>query len=124
MPGQLKLYTDSHIAKAVTTQLRKRGVDIVRCQEVGMADIDDDAIHLEYATNEGRAILTCDQDFLVLHHHWHSQGKHHAGIIFVPSEYQNNVGMMVKELFMLYALIEGGAGNLENDVYDKIYRLG
>jgi len=33
----LQLYTDTHIAKAIAEQLRAHGVDVVRCEEVGMA---------------------------------------------------------------------------------------
>ena len=45
----LQLYTDSHIPKALSAQLREREVDIVRCQELGFAD-ESDLFHLEYAT--------------------------------------------------------------------------
>jgi len=37
----IKFYTDAHVAKAIARQLHSRGVDIVRCQDVGMADADD-----------------------------------------------------------------------------------
>jgi hypothetical protein len=38
MAEKIKFYTDTHIAKAVAVQLRQKGVDIVRCEEVGMAE--------------------------------------------------------------------------------------
>jgi hypothetical protein len=31
----IKFYTDTHIAKVITLQLRRRGVDILHCEEVG-----------------------------------------------------------------------------------------
>ena len=60
MTTPLKFYTDSHIQKAVADQLRAQGVDVVRCQDVGMADADD-LPHLEYATEEGRVVVTNDK---------------------------------------------------------------
>jgi hypothetical protein len=44
----LKFYADTHIDKDVAIQLRKKGVDVVRCEDVGMAEADDEA-HLDYA---------------------------------------------------------------------------
>jgi hypothetical protein len=32
----LEFYTDTHITKQVAVQLRKRGVDVVLCEEVGL----------------------------------------------------------------------------------------
>jgi hypothetical protein len=40
----IKFYADTHIAKAVAVQLRLRGVDIVRCEEVDMTQVDDEAL--------------------------------------------------------------------------------
>ena len=61
----IKFYTDSHIAKTIVAQLRQRNVDVVRCQEVGRDDADD-VEHLEYATSQGRTVITSDADFLAL----------------------------------------------------------
>jgi predicted nuclease of predicted toxin-antitoxin system len=58
----LKFYTDTHIAKAIAVQLRNRGVEVVRCEEVGLAEARD-TVHLEYATNHGLAVVTHDDDF-------------------------------------------------------------
>ena len=62
-----KFYSDKHIPKAVAKQLRSRGVDIVRCEDVGLGDADD-LTHLEYATREGCAVITNDTDFIRLHY--------------------------------------------------------
>ena len=57
-------YTDAHIHYAAVKQLRDKGVDIVRCQDVGMDDASDSE-HLTYATDQGRVVVTCDKDFLI-----------------------------------------------------------
>ncbi len=33
----LKFYTDTHVAKVVAVQLRPRGIEVIRCEDVGMA---------------------------------------------------------------------------------------
>lgn len=38
---KLQLYADTNIAKAVTDGLNNRGVDVVRCEDVGMAEAED-----------------------------------------------------------------------------------
>jgi len=79
-PASIKFYTDTHIAKAVAAQLRNRGIDIVRCEEVGMAEAKD-VDHLTYAVQENR-IITCDDDFIVLAQEWAKANKSHCGIMF------------------------------------------
>ena len=32
----IKFYTDTHIARQVAIQLRAKGIDVVRCEDVGM----------------------------------------------------------------------------------------
>jgi predicted nuclease of predicted toxin-antitoxin system len=118
----IKFYTDSHIAKAVTTQLRRRSVDIVRCQEVGMDEADDPE-QLEYAVAQGRTIITSDEDFLALHALWQASGRIHAGIVYVFPENREAIGLMVRELFFWHEAIEDEAADLEKDVYNQIIRI-
>ncbi len=119
MAEQIRFYTDTHIAKAVAVQLRFRGVDIVRCEEVGMAEASD-AAHLELAGREGRTIVTADSDFTVLHSAWMAAGRQHAGIVYVTRDSRHNIGGLIEYLEFLHLAIEGGAGTLENDVYNQI----
>lgn len=123
MSRSLKFYADTHIPKAVTVQLRLRDVDIVRCEEIGMAEATDEA-HLRYAAAEGRAMVTHDDDFLVLHATYQEQNIKHSGIMYVQPALQGNVGQMVKRLFEYFELIEGGAGTLENDIANQITYIG
>lgn len=74
----IKFYTDTHIAKAVAVQARRRGVDIIRCEEVGMAEAKD-AEHLEYATTESHVMISADEDFAILHAKWQASSKQHTG---------------------------------------------
>jgi predicted nuclease of predicted toxin-antitoxin system len=64
----LKFYVDTNVSKAVSDQLRDKGIDIVRCEEFGKAT-DDDPDHLEFAVAQGRVMVSHDEDFLGWHKH-------------------------------------------------------
>lgn len=120
-PEKLKFYTDKHVPKSVSVELRKRGIDAVRCEEVGMGDASDEE-HLEYAAREGRIIVTFDKDFKRIHAEWMSQSRTHAGIMFVSRRLQglDGVGRIVLTLIDYYDLIVGGAGTIEADIANRI----
>lgn len=118
----LRFYFDTHIAKAVAVQLRSRGVDVARCEEVGLAEADDTE-HLEYATAEGRTLVSHDLDFLNLHAAWSYQGLHHSGIVLFPKRFQGDTGKLVRDLWEWHQLISAGAGTLEADVYDQLIEI-
>jgi predicted nuclease of predicted toxin-antitoxin system len=94
-------------------------VDIVRCEDVGMKYAKDEAL-LEYATNERRTIVTCDEDFFHLAAQWREADKHHAGIVYIVSEKQGIIGVIVKELLFLHQAVEGGAASLWEDIYNQV----
>lgn len=119
----LKFYTDTHIAKAIAIQLRNRGVDIVRCEDVDMAEADDYQ-HLEYATIGGRALVSHDRDFLRIHGEWQLQAKQHAGIFFVQPDLQGRIGSVVKLLMEYYELIKQNAGTVEEDIVNRVTYIG
>ena len=114
----LRFYTDTHIAKQVAIQLRERGIDVVRCEEVGMADADDDE-HLEYAVQHGLTVITKDNDFLRLHAQWMAAGQEHAGIFFSSKRAIPAIGEIVVVCSMYYELIKEGAGTAEDDVHNQ-----
>ena len=118
----IKFYTDSHVAKAIAVQLHHRGVDIVRCQDVGMADADDVA-HLEYATSQGRTVITGDEDFLALDAQWHSSGRQHTGIVYLPPARKDAIGRVVESLLFLHQAVAAGAAELVTDVYNQVIRI-
>jgi hypothetical protein len=125
MTSKLKFYTDKHIPKAVTKQLQKRGVDVIRCEEAGLSHAED-FVHLEYATRAGRVVISHDTDFIRLHHKWQSEGKKHAGIMFCLAYLQGEakVGRMIGEIMMYHELIASGAGDIESDVANHLIFVG
>lgn len=120
---KLKLMSDKHIAKAITTQLEKRGVDVLRVETVDMDEADDSAI-LEYASSQGRAVLTFDDDFDVLNSEWLKAGKIHCGIFRCGGHLLGNrgIGRIVMEIADYHNLIVEGAGTQE-DLYNRIIHI-
>jgi predicted nuclease of predicted toxin-antitoxin system len=118
--SRLKFYTDTHIDKQVAIQLRQRGVDVVRCEEVGMATADDET-HLLYATEHQLTLITKDADFRAKHFEWMSQDRSHHGIFFCAERHTAAIGKIVNACYEFAQLIESGAGTLEdikNEFYD------
>jgi predicted nuclease of predicted toxin-antitoxin system len=92
---RVKLYLDHDISYRIAEQLRARGYDAVGTWEVGNAELPDQA-QLEYATGQGRVLVTCNaQDFAPLYLEWWNAGRHHSGII--TSE-QLEFGEMMRRL--------------------------
>lgn len=113
-----KFFTDTHIAKAVAVQLRSQGIDVLRCEEVGMEKTDDPEL-LVYATQAGRVMLSCDDDFRKWHFHWLAEGKSHAGIIQFDLDqikHCQNIGKIVKIVTLFYELVDDPV-----DTTDKFY---
>lgn len=110
----LKFYTDTHIDRQVTIQLRARGVNIVRCQEVGLADVDDET-HLTYASEQGRILITFDQGFRDRAFTWLAEGKSHAGVIMCKPGLQSEagIGVIVKRCAFYHEAVEAGAATID-----------
>ncbi len=79
----LRFYFDTHIAKVAALQLRAKGVDVLRCEDVGMTEASDKA-HLIYATEHERIMVSQDEDFPILDARWKAQDKRHMGIFKIP----------------------------------------
>jgi len=94
----IKFYMDEHVPRAVTEGLRRRGVDVLRAQEAGMLEADDER-HLAFALSEGRVIFTQDADFLRLH----AAGRPHAGIVYAPQ--QTPIGAIVRGLMLIHDVL-------------------
>ncbi|MDQ7025261.1 MAG: DUF5615 family PIN-like protein [Anaerolineae bacterium] len=121
--SKLKFFTDTHIPKQVTTQLRNRQVNVIRCQDVGLEDADDDVL-LAYAIDNGCAMLSLDDDFTKLHLHYSQSGNSHKGIFYgAMKQFQGQIGAIVTFCAMYTELIESGVGTLEDDIHNKLIYL-
>jgi hypothetical protein len=79
----ISVFTDEMIDPLVAVILGNQGYDIESCHEAGRANLGlSDAEQLEYATREGRAILTFNtDDFRRLDRAYRAAGRRLAGII-------------------------------------------
>lgn len=113
----IKFYADVHIAKEVVYQLQKKGVDIVHCGDLGLADAEDDT-HLEYAIGEDRVIVTCDADFERYHAEWQAAGRKHSGIIYFRMKDQcQSISIVFREIMFLHE-----AADYHVDLYNQLWR--
>jgi Domain of unknown function (DUF5615) len=124
MSESLNFYTDKHIPKQVAIQLRERGVNVVRCEEVGMGDAKD-IQHLSYAVEHGYAMVSLDTDFQDLHAKWLMTEQAHRGIFCISKHLQGKkgIGKIVNELWDYHQMVELGAGTLNKDIHDHIFYI-
>ena len=120
----LTFYFDTHIAKAVALQLRAKGVNVVRCEEVDMADASDEA-HLQYATDNGYVMVSQDDDFLALDAQWQSDERQHAGIMKIPSEMQGRgqISHLVITLLFYVEAEDAGAIDYHSEILNHALYL-
>ncbi|MBU4400414.1 MAG: DUF5615 family PIN-like protein [Planctomycetes bacterium] len=72
---------DEDIYGAVAPALHRVKIDIRSTPEVGRRGQSDES-QLEWASNEGRVLVTFNvAHFVELHATWLRQGRHHAGIV-------------------------------------------
>ena len=59
-----RLYLDENVFVILADMIRSRGCFAITARDVGLLGIDDDAIHLSYATSHGLCIVTHDRHLL------------------------------------------------------------
>jgi len=104
----VRYYLDEHVAEAIATGLRNRGIDVLTLSEAAMLGASDRE-HFSYAYEEGRVLVTHDDDFLRLA----DQTGEHAGVAFAPQG--RSIGELVRGLTMIAEEMEaeGMEGHVE-----------
>jgi hypothetical protein len=95
----IALYMDVHIPQAITTQLRRRNIDILTAQEDDTIELPDDQL-LERSTALGRILFTQDIRFRALAENWQREGKPFAGLIF-GHQLGGTIGQFVQDLELI-----------------------
>lgn len=95
----VRYYLDEHVAGAVATGLRNRGIDVLTLSEAGMLGASDRE-HFSFAYEEGRVLVTYDDDFLRLA----AQTEEHAGVAFAPQG--RSIGELVRGLALIAEVME------------------
>lgn len=97
--GRIKFYFDEHIPQSVATGLLRRGVDVLTVQMTGRKGLADDE-QLDFATQQGRVMVTMDSDFLILA----AQGAHHPGIAYAKPG-TRSIGELIQKLKLIHDLL-------------------
>ena len=100
----IALYMDEHVKDAVTSGLQRRGVDVLRVQDDGHDNTDDDVI-LDRAGVLGRVVFTQDRDFLAIAHQRQLAGIPFVGVVFAEQE-SVSIGTCVKDLEIIAFVYE------------------
>jgi predicted nuclease of predicted toxin-antitoxin system len=93
------LYLDVHVDKAIHDQLRLRGVEVLRAQDNGAAEMTDEDL-LQHVAELGRVLFTHDIRFKARAEEWQRQGKMFAGLLF-GNQLGVTVGVYVKDLELI-----------------------
>ena len=92
----IAFYMDVHIPQAITTQLRRRNIDILTAQEDNTIELPDNQL-LERSTALGRVLFTHDIRFRALAENWQREKKPFGGLIF-GHQIGATIGQFVKDL--------------------------
>ena len=96
-------YFDEHIPGAVAKGLYSRGIDVLTLVDAEMLGASDEE-HFAFAREEGRTIVTYDDDFLRLADQTSvlrlaDQTSDHPGVVYAPQS--RGVGEMVRGLALI-----------------------
>jgi len=113
MPANL--YMDVHVPRAVTNQLRRRGVDVVTANEDGAGLFDDETL-LSRSTQLKRVLVTQDIRFHVRATIWQAESKPFSGLAFAH-QLSITVGQFVRDLEII------AKASLDGECDNQIFRL-
>lgn len=93
------LYMDEHVHRAITTNLRLRGVDVLTAQEDGHRQASDDLL-LDRATELRRVLFSQDEDLLAEANRRQRYAIPFAGVVYAH-QLQVSIGACVHELELI-----------------------
>ena len=92
----LKALADEHVHPGLVAGLRRRNMDVVTVQELGLDGTDDFEL-LTLAYREQRVMLTSDTDFLALAMQCRSSSEPFAPIFYWPQQ-QRTIGEVLRAI--------------------------
>jgi hypothetical protein len=96
MADAIRFYLDQHQSHALADGLREHGIDVLMAVEAGRCGYSDPD-QLDFATAEGRVVVTFDVDYLAIH----ATGVSHAGIAWCPSR-KYGIGQLIDALVLVH----------------------
>ena len=104
----IRFHLDEHVPSSIAEGLRRRGISATTTPEAGLRGASDEK-QLDFAHSDDRVFVTCDTDFLRLHH----QGVPHAGIVYSPKG-KRSIGELLHGLIMVAECLD--ADEMKNHV--------
>jgi predicted nuclease of predicted toxin-antitoxin system len=95
----VRFYFDVHVPRAITLQLRLRGVDVLTAQEDGAERLADPAL-LDRATELGRVLVSQDDDLLVEARRRQDAGIPFCGVVYAH-QLRVTIGQAVRDLELI-----------------------
>ena len=106
--GNIRFLMDVHVHSAVTAGLRRRGVEVLTCQEAGLGRAKDEEI-LEYARTNRWVVFSQDDDFLKI---CSVPDCKYNGLVY--SHKRNSVSRILSGLMLIFEVLE--AEDMENHI--------
>ena len=100
----LRLYMDVHVKAAITTGVRRRGIDVVTAQEDGSQRLED-ATLLARATALGRVLFSQDEDLLAIARTPQREEGGFSGLIY-GHQLTATIGKYVMDLELVCKVLE------------------
>ena len=95
MKTEIRFHLDEHVNPAIARELRRRGIDVTTTVEAKLRTQSDES-QLTFATQEGRVLVTHDDDFLRLS----SISTNHCGIAYCHQE-TRSIGEIIRMLVII-----------------------
>ena len=95
---------DVHVPAAITTGLRRRGVDVLTAQTDDATRLPDDVL-LERATTLGRVLFTQDEDLLAEANGCQRGGRPFAGVVYAH-QLRVTIGQRINDLELIAQVYE------------------
>jgi hypothetical protein len=96
------LYMDEHVHRAIATNLRLRGIDVLTAQDDGRRHVSDRAL-LDRATQLQRVLFSQDEDLLVEANHRQREQISFAGVVY-GHQLHLSIGACVRDLELIAKL--------------------
>jgi len=100
----LRLYMDVHVKAAITTGVRRRGIDAVTAQEDGGQRLEDTPL-LARATELGRVLFSQDDDLLAIARAQQREEDRFSGLIY-GHQLAATIGKYVLDLELVCKVLE------------------
>jgi uncharacterized protein with PIN domain len=98
--AKVRFLVDVHVHIAITEGLRRRGVEVMTCQEAGLGTMSDEEI-LSFAKHNNWVVFTQDGDFLKIC----SEEKYdHNGLVY--SHKRNSISRIIQGLLLVFEVLE------------------